>query len=123
MVEAGAGKHEAVEVCDGQAGRLARRQVAQHAAGAAAVPVEVPPFTPEERRRAEGLAVDDIGDVGECRRVEQPVHRLVVVETTVMAALDAVDRIDGVGGRGMFGHGWFLSGLHPEGSHEQTGLK
>ena len=105
MIEAASREHEAVEMSDGQTHPHARRLALQHAARAAAVPVERRALPPEERRRAIGLAVDDVGDVAEHRRVEHGVDGRVVVRATIMQALDPVPRGQGIAGARAFAHG------------------
>jgi hypothetical protein len=64
--------------------------VPQHPAGAAAMPIKRRPLSPEKRRRAIGLAVDDVGDVAKHRGVQQPVNGVVVIEAAVVAALHPI---------------------------------
>ncbi len=56
MIEPAPGEDDAVEVGHRQARRLALRDVPQHPARVAAVPVQPDTFAPEQRRRTERLA-------------------------------------------------------------------
>jgi hypothetical protein len=62
-----------------------------------ALPVEPIALAPEGRGGAEGLAVDDVGDVADHRCIEDRVDRLAIVVTSLVTAAEAVAAGDGVG--------------------------
>ena len=72
--------------------------MAQHAAGAGAVPVQAMALAPEQRGRAIGLTVDYVGHMRQGGRVQNGVNRGMVVGSALMQTFDAIDCIDRVGG-------------------------
>ena len=86
---------------DGETCALAVGLVAQHAARAAAMPVQRVSFPPEERRRAVGLAVDHVGNVAEHRGVEQAVNLRPIIGAALVQALDPVARRQRIGSGGL----------------------
>lgn len=90
VIEPASCQHETVEMRHRETYPLIAGLVLQHPAGAAAMPVERRPLSPEKRRRAIGLAVDDVRHVAQHRGVEQPVNGVVVIEAAIMAALDPI---------------------------------
>src|SRR5215471_16717283 len=104
MIEPAAREHETIEVCDREAHGGALGKVLQHPARIAAVPVQPAALTPEQRWGAERPALYDVGHVRKGSRIEQAMHRLVLIMAAVRSALQTVESIDGIDRGGDIGH-------------------
>jgi hypothetical protein len=94
MIEAASRKNETVEMGHGEARWLPFGKVAQHAACAAAMPIESASLAPEKCWRAVRLAFDDVGNVAKGCCVQERVNGLVIVKAASVPPLDAVDYVN-----------------------------
>ena len=84
-------EHEAIEMRHGQAHRQTVLLRPRYPARRGAMPVEVVTFPPESCRRAVRLAINDVGDMANHRRVKNRIDALPIVATALVQTVQPSD--------------------------------